>query len=63
MDQISHKLHDAAVCVSMVQRGGGDRTLDDVNDDAATEQSHWTPLHKPEGQKEKLLTGRFKHFE
>lgn len=37
VDQVSDKLHDAAVGVSMVQWGGSNGTLDDVNNDAAAE--------------------------
>lgn len=37
VDEVSDKLHDTAVGVSVVQWGGGNRTLDDVNDDAAAE--------------------------
>lgn len=37
VNKVSDKLHDAAVGVSVVQRGGSDGALDDVNDDAAAE--------------------------
>lgn len=47
VDEVSDKLHDAAVGVSVVQWGGSDGALDDVDDDAAAEQSDRTPLDKP----------------
>lgn len=37
VDQVSDKLHDTAIGVSVVQWGGSDGALDDVNDDAAAE--------------------------
>ena len=37
VDEVSDKLHDAAVGVSVVQWGGGDGALDDVNNYAAAE--------------------------
>lgn len=47
VDEVSDKLHDTAVGVSMVQWGGSYGTLDDVDNDAAAEQSDRTPLDKP----------------
>lgn len=37
MNEISDKLHNTAVSVPVVQCGGCNGTLDDVNDDAAAE--------------------------
>lgn len=55
MNEVTHKLHDTAVGVPVVQRGGGDGTLDDVDDDAAAEQRDGTPLDKPSGQSEQVV--------
>lgn len=47
VDKVSDELHDAAVGVSVVQGGGSDSALDDVDDDAASQQRDGTPLDKP----------------
>lgn len=50
VDQVSDKLHHAAVCVSVVERRRRDGALDDVHDDAAAEQGDRAALDKPERQ-------------
>ena len=52
VDEVSDKLHHAAVSVPVVERGGGDGTLDDVDDDATAEQGDGTALDKP-GEEER----------
>lgn len=52
VNKVSDELHDAAVGISMVQGGGSDGTLDDVDDNTAAQQSDRTTLDKPEIKKE-----------
>ena len=47
VDEVSDKLHDAAVGIPVVQCRGRDGTLDDVDDDATAEQGDGTTLDKP----------------
>ncbi len=47
VNKISDELHDAAVGISMVQGGGSDGTLEDVDDNTAAQQLtglRWTNL-------------------
>lgn len=55
VNEVTHKLHHAAVGVPVVERGGGDGTLDDVDDDAAAEQCDGTPLDEAGGQSEQVV--------
>lgn len=48
VNKVSNELHNAAVGISMVQGGGSDGTLDDVDDDSAAQQRNRTALDKPE---------------
>lgn len=48
MNKVSDELHNAAVGISMVQGGGSDGTLDDVDDNSAAQQRDRTALDKPE---------------
>lgn len=50
MDQITNELHDAAVGISVVQRGGRNSTLDYVDDDGTAEKSDGAALDKPEAR-------------
>lgn len=50
VDQVTDELHDAAVGISVVQRGGRDGALDYVDDDGAAEESDGTALDKPEAR-------------
>ncbi len=52
MNKISDELHDAAVGISMVQGGGSDGTLEDVDDNTAAQQRDRTALDKPEMMRE-----------
>lgn len=48
VNKVSDELHNAAVGISMVQGGGSDGTLDDVDDNSAAQQRDRTALDKPE---------------
>lgn len=48
MYEVSDELHDAAVGVPVVQRGGCDGALDDVDNDVAAKQCDRTALDEPE---------------
>ncbi len=52
VNKISDELHDAAVGISMVQGGGSDGTLEDVDDNTAAQQRDRTALDKPEMMRE-----------
>ncbi len=52
VNKISDELHDAAVGISMVQGGGSDGTLEDVDDNTAAQQLDRTALDKPEMMRE-----------
>lgn len=52
MNEVSDELHNAAVGISMVQGGGSDGTLDDVDDNIAAQQRDWTALDKPKIMRE-----------
>lgn len=47
VDKVTQEFHDAAVCVPMVQGGGGDGPLQDGNDHLAAEQGDWAALDEP----------------
>lgn len=57
VDEVSDKLHDAAVGVPVVQGCRGDGTLDDVNDDATAEECNGTALDEPRGEPEEVVHG------
>lgn len=52
VNKISDEFHDAAVGISMVQGGGSDGTLEDVDDNTAAQQLDRTALDKPEMMRE-----------